>query len=146
MICSAWGVHRRERQKDRPLATLIAELQEAVLVEGTKLDSAAASSAGQPTSTAVANGKLSLDSANAGQLSRDSKYLVPEPRPLQRHHQQRQHLVSKRRLRHTPMPKLVLHSLAPHQHALQPCAKQLLLCFKWMHMHMNMKLYVCSNV
>ena len=37
---------------------------------------AAASSAEQPTSTAAANGKRSLDSASAGQLGRDSK--VPQ--------------------------------------------------------------------
>lgn len=41
-----------------------------------------------------------------------AKYLVLEPRPFQRHHQQRQHLVSKQCLRHTPMPKRVMHSLA----------------------------------
>ena len=36
-LCSAWGVHRRERQADRPIATVIAELQQAVLFEGTRL-------------------------------------------------------------------------------------------------------------
>ena len=33
----AWGVQQRERQKHRPLATLIVELRQAVLAEGTRL-------------------------------------------------------------------------------------------------------------
>ena len=36
-LCFAWGVQRRERRKDRPTATLIAELRQAVLAEGTRL-------------------------------------------------------------------------------------------------------------
>ena len=36
-LCSAWGVQRQERRKERPLATLIAELRQAVLVEGARL-------------------------------------------------------------------------------------------------------------
>ena len=36
-LCSAWGVQQIERQKRRPLATLIAELRQAVLAEGTRL-------------------------------------------------------------------------------------------------------------
>ena len=35
-LCSAWGVHRRERQMDRPLATMIADLKQAFLIEGTR--------------------------------------------------------------------------------------------------------------
>ena len=34
LLFSAWGVQRRERRKDRPTATLIAELRQAVLAEG----------------------------------------------------------------------------------------------------------------
>ena len=36
-LCSAWGVQQCERKKNRPLATLIAELRQAVLAEGTRL-------------------------------------------------------------------------------------------------------------
>ena len=36
-LCSTWGVQQRERQNKRPLATLIAELRQAVLAEGTRL-------------------------------------------------------------------------------------------------------------
>ena len=36
-LCSAWGVVQIEQQKRRPLATLIAELRQAVLAEGTRL-------------------------------------------------------------------------------------------------------------
>ena len=36
-LCSAWGVQQWERQKNRPLATLIAELRQAVIAEGTRL-------------------------------------------------------------------------------------------------------------
>ena len=36
-LCAAWGVQQRERQNNRPLATLIAELRQAVLAEGTRL-------------------------------------------------------------------------------------------------------------
>ena len=35
--CSAWGVQEKEGQKHRPLPTLIAELRQAVLAEGTRL-------------------------------------------------------------------------------------------------------------
>ena len=67
------GPLRQGCGSDRSLATPIAELQDAVLVEGTKLALAAARSAEQHTSTVVASSKLSLDSASGGQLSRDSK-------------------------------------------------------------------------
>ena len=36
-LCSAWGVQQKERQHNRPLAPLIAELRQAVLAEGTRL-------------------------------------------------------------------------------------------------------------
>ena len=36
-LCFAWGVQQKARQKNRPLATLIAELRQAVLAEGTRL-------------------------------------------------------------------------------------------------------------
>ena len=40
-LCETWGVHRRDggqmHSHDRPLATVIAELQQAVLVKGTQL-------------------------------------------------------------------------------------------------------------
>ena len=36
-LCSAWGVQRQERRKERPLATLIAELRQAVLEMAARL-------------------------------------------------------------------------------------------------------------
>ena len=60
-LCSAWDVQREDRQKDRPLPTLIAELRQAVLAEGTrlragglaaKLGGSASSETGEETSAA----------------------------------------------------------------------------------------------
>ena len=37
LLCSSWIVRQREHQKRRPLATLITELQQAVVTEGNRL-------------------------------------------------------------------------------------------------------------
>ena len=37
LLCSSWIVRQREHQKRRPLATLITELQQAVITEGNRL-------------------------------------------------------------------------------------------------------------
>ena len=54
-LCASWNVRRMEHRKNRPLATLITELQQAVLAECSKLrgsldvqSGASASSAAQP--------------------------------------------------------------------------------------------------
>ena len=36
-LCWSWGVHRYKERQNRPIVTLVAELQEAVIFEGTKL-------------------------------------------------------------------------------------------------------------
>ena len=133
---------RQKNEIVRPYATLHAELQEAVLVECTKLR-ARGSVAQKKISTGSVVPPAELPCAPYHQVTQVAEWLksgwlvgwmqgaptspelqqlraavaapfkmfMLEHHPLQRYHQQRQHLVSKRRIRHTPMTKLVLHSL-----------------------------------
>ena len=65
-LCSSWNVRQSERKKPRPLATLITELQQAVITEGNRLcrsldalTGATASSAAQPADPPLASGAAS---------------------------------------------------------------------------------------
>ena len=72
-LCFPWDVQQKERQNNRPLATLIAELRQAVLAEGTRLrsrglaaqpgvsansETGEETSAAQPGSTAISAEQL----------------------------------------------------------------------------------------
>ena len=65
-LCSSWNVRQSERKKPRPLATLITELQQAVITEGNRLrrsldalTGASASSAAQVADPPLASGAAS---------------------------------------------------------------------------------------
>ena len=65
-MCSSWNVRRQEQKKNRPQATLIAELQQAVITQGNRLrrsldalTGASASSAAQVADPPLASGAAS---------------------------------------------------------------------------------------
>ena len=72
-LCVSWNVRRKHKGQDRPLPTLITELQQAVITEGCRLRASFVGQAGAPASSAEqpavagCTGKRPLDSASAAQ-------------------------------------------------------------------------------
>ena len=71
-LCSSWNVRQKDQRRRRPLATLITELQQAVITEGSRLRAsldgqtgAPASSAEQPASLATAASSVEACASSA---------------------------------------------------------------------------------
>ena len=74
-LCSSWNVRQYDQRRRRPLATLITELQQAVITEGSRLRAsldgqtgAPASSAEQPVALAGAASSVEPSASSAEQL------------------------------------------------------------------------------
>eukprot|EP00959_Pyramimonas_sp_CCMP1952_P140413 2938250-Pyramimonas_sp.AAC.1 len=51
-LCSSWDVRQKDQRRRRPLATLIKELQQAVITEGSRLRASLDGQTGAPASSA----------------------------------------------------------------------------------------------